>query len=323
MKAATKFVLHGTNTTILNTAYAPQMPSLFIRRDNQSFGSSPSLPNQHIPASSTVLEIKKEDYEQKIAKMDTKLEAALASLQKLTSGTSNNNGRGKCAFCSRMGHTVHTCYKVEHYITTGRVLQCDNRLCLPLGASLPNPTAPGLTLQNHFDDYHHANLGQKATTTNLSGNMHPNQEQRSGVQEMANSMLYGISDTTSRSTMALQTDTLATAQVLGECILALQQEIQALQKKQTIFDGVELPRVKLFSWPTPATMTATAGQSNEAPTQGPSRNPALELHTTTPTLVPPIHLFANSNPWPNPRFQGPMPDCRTLPLVIPTKIKPQ
>ncbi|KAG6847596.1 hypothetical protein C0991_001608, partial [Blastosporella zonata] len=104
--------------------------------------------------------------------------------------------------------------------------------------------------------------------------MRPDEEQRSGVREMANSMLYGISDTTGRSTMALQTDTSATAQVLGERISALQQEIQALQKKQTIFDGVELPRVKLFSRPTPASTTAMAGQSSEASNQDPSKNPA-------------------------------------------------
>ncbi|KAG6859874.1 hypothetical protein C0991_012451, partial [Blastosporella zonata] len=120
--------------------------------------------------------------------------------------------------------------------------------------------------------------------------MRPDEEQRSGVQEMANSMLYGISDPTGQDTMALQTDTSATAQVLGERISALQQEIQALQKKQTIFDGVELPRVKPFSRPTPASMTVTAGRSNETPNQGPSKSPAPELPTTMPTPIPPIHL---------------------------------
>ncbi|KAG6859152.1 hypothetical protein C0991_001274, partial [Blastosporella zonata] len=148
MKAAAKFVLHGTNTTILNTAYAPQAPGLFVRRADQSFGSSTSLPNRHLPLSSSGPKIKKEDYEQKISEMDTKLEAVLASLQKLTSGSNNPNSRGKCAFCGRTGHTVHNCYEVEHYINSGRVLRRDNRLCLPSGASLPNPTAPGLTLQN-------------------------------------------------------------------------------------------------------------------------------------------------------------------------------
>ncbi|KAG6838670.1 hypothetical protein C0991_009709 [Blastosporella zonata] len=168
---------------------------------------------------------------------------------------------------------------------------------------------PGLTLQNCFDDYHWVNPGQKAATTNLLGNMRPDEEERSGVQDMANSMLYGISDA-DHSTMALQTDTLATAQVLEEQILALQQEIQALQKKQTIFDGVELPRVKPFSRPAPANMTATPGQVNEVPMQRASGNPALMLPTTAPAPLPPIHLFANSNPRPNPRYQGLMPDQR-------------
>ncbi|KAG6847918.1 hypothetical protein C0991_001167 [Blastosporella zonata] len=115
----------------------------------------------------------------------------------------------------------------------------------------------GLTLQNRFDNYHWVNPGQKAATTNLLGNMRPDKEQWSGIRDMANSMLCGISDA-GRSTMALQTDTLATAQVLEEQILALQQEIQALQKKQTIFDGVELPRVKLFSRLAPANTTVMA-----------------------------------------------------------------
>ncbi|KAG6837131.1 hypothetical protein C0991_003195, partial [Blastosporella zonata] len=53
-----------------------------------------------------------------------------------------------------------------------------------------------------------------------------------------------------------------------------------------------------------------AVQSNEAPNQGPSKNPAPELPTTTPTPIPPIHPFANSNPRPNPRYQGPIPDRR-------------
>ncbi|KAG6851732.1 hypothetical protein C0991_006631 [Blastosporella zonata] len=180
MKAAAKFVLHGTNTTILNMAYALQVPRMFIRRNNQPFGSSPSLPSRHIPVLPPVPKIKKEEYERKIAKMDTKLEAILASLQKLTSGN-NNIGRGKCAFCGRMGHTVHNCYEVEQYINSGRVLQRDNCLCLPSGAMLPNLTIPGLTLQNHFDNYHQVNPGQKAATTNLSGNMHPDKEQRSGI----------------------------------------------------------------------------------------------------------------------------------------------
>ncbi|KAG6863041.1 hypothetical protein C0991_008590 [Blastosporella zonata] len=210
MKAAAKFVLHGTNTTILNTAYTPQAPGMFIRRDNQPFGSSLSLPSRHISVTPPVPEIKKEEYKQRIAEMDTKLEAVLASLQKLTSGNNNSLGRGKCAFCGRMGHTVHNCYEVEQYINSGRVLRHNNRLCLPSGPTLPNPTMPGLTLQNRFNDYHQVNPGQKGATTNLSGNMCPDEEQWSGIQDMANSMLYGISDA-DHSTMALQTNTSATA----------------------------------------------------------------------------------------------------------------
>ncbi|KAG6852011.1 hypothetical protein C0991_004133, partial [Blastosporella zonata] len=309
MKAAAKFVLHGTNTTILNTAYALQVPGMFIRRDNQPFGSSLSLPSRHIPVLPPVPEIKKEEYEQRIAEMDTKLEAVLASLQKLTSGNSNSIGRGKCAFCGRMGHTVHNCYEVERYINSGRVLRRDNCLCLPSGATLPNPTMPGLTLQNHFDNYHQVNPGQKAATTNLSSNMCPDEEQWSGIRDMANSMLYGISDA-DHSTMALQTNTSATAQVLEERISALQQEIQALQKKQAIFDRVKLPRVKPFSRLAPANTTVTLGQVDEVPMQRASGNPAPTLPTMAPTPPPPIHPFANSNPRPNPRYQGSMPDRR-------------
>ncbi|KAG6838680.1 hypothetical protein C0991_009637 [Blastosporella zonata] len=110
--------------------------------------------------------------------------------------------------------------------------------------------------------------------------------------------------------MALQTDTSATAQVLEEQILALQQEIQALQKKQTIFDRVKLPWVKPFSRLAPANTTATPERVNGVPMQRASGNPAPMLPTTAPTPLPPIHPFANSNPRPNPRYQGPMPDQR-------------
>ncbi|KAG6863783.1 hypothetical protein C0991_003242 [Blastosporella zonata] len=139
--------------------------------------------------------------------------------------------------------------------------------------------------------------------------MRPDKEQQSGIRDMANSMLYGISDA-DRSTMALQTDTSATAQVLEGQILALQQEIQALQKKQTIFDGVKLPQVKPFSQPAPTNTTATLEQVDGVPTQKASGNPAPTLPTTAPAPLPLIHPFANSNPRPNPRYQGPIPDQR-------------
>ncbi|KAG6851963.1 hypothetical protein C0991_004577, partial [Blastosporella zonata] len=171
MKAAAKFVLHGTNTTILNTAYALQVPRMFICRDNQPFGSSLSLLSCHIPVLPPVPKIKKEEYKQKIAKMDMKLEAVLASLQKLTSGNNNSIGRGKCAFCGRMGYTVHNCYKVERYINSGCVLQRDNHLCLPSCATLPNPTIPGLTLMVSANGQTDATLGLAKNIPVVIGNM--------------------------------------------------------------------------------------------------------------------------------------------------------
>ncbi|KAG6838713.1 hypothetical protein C0991_009314, partial [Blastosporella zonata] len=84
MKAAAKFVLHGTNTSMNGTKYSQQTPGLYAQNDTPYFGQSKATP--------LIPPVKIEETKKRFADMDHKLETILATLQKLTtnSGSINN-----------------------------------------------------------------------------------------------------------------------------------------------------------------------------------------------------------------------------------------
>ncbi|KAG6851725.1 hypothetical protein C0991_006714 [Blastosporella zonata] len=243
--------------------------------------------------------VKIEETKKRFADMDHKLETVLATLQKLTTnGGSINNGApqtGRCLFCGKTGHTIHTCYEADRYLQSGQAIQRNNKITLPSGATIPGPFGPGNTLQSKIDDYHRNHPGQTAANT-LSGNTRPDEEQRSGVRGLATTMLYGISGNTNEgATQHLSNNTSGASQVINDRITALQQEIQALQKKQDIFDGVKIPRAKPFSkTPLPKSGPSVTFEKEPAVIPTPNRSRASkslpqlqhQCHLSIPMLAP-------------------------------------
>ncbi|KAG6863480.1 hypothetical protein C0991_005525, partial [Blastosporella zonata] len=118
MKAATEFVLRGTNTSVNGTKYSQQTPGLYTRNKTPYFGQS--------KITTPIPTIKVEETKKRFADMDHKLETILATLQKLTTnGGSINNGalrNGRCLFCGKTGHTIHGCYEADRYLQSGQAI---------------------------------------------------------------------------------------------------------------------------------------------------------------------------------------------------------
>ncbi|KAG6863481.1 hypothetical protein C0991_005526 [Blastosporella zonata] len=111
-------------------------------------------------------------------------------------------------------------------------------------------------------------------------------------------MLYGISGNTNKgATQSTSNDTSGASQIIGDRILALQQEIQALQKKQDLFDRVKIPRAKPFS-KTPLLKGGPSVTFEKEPAviPAPNRNRTSKTPITNPVPPTPIHPYASANP---------------------------
>ncbi|KAG6851834.1 hypothetical protein C0991_005538, partial [Blastosporella zonata] len=99
------------------------------------------------------------------------------------------------------------------------------------------------------------------------------------------------------ATQYTSNNTSGASQVIGDQITALQQEIQALQKKQDIFDGVEIPRAKPFSKnPLPRSGPSVTFEKEPGIIPTPNRSRMPKTPTINPASMPPIRPYASANP---------------------------
>jgi len=141
VEAASRFVLHGTTTTV----------------------RSPTS----TPVTTTQVVVKTEDPPSSVEALAQALQKALfpqgnAPARAQQTGAGPRREGGACNFCGGTDHFIRECGVVQDYITAGKIRRdVEGRVVLSTGAFVPRGI-PGRWLRERVDEWHRQNPGQLA-----------------------------------------------------------------------------------------------------------------------------------------------------------------